>query len=41
MDKTSGLYRRMILVELNHKIEKPDNTFMLKITLKNMRIIYL
>ena len=32
MDKTSGLYRRMILVELNHKVEKPDPLFMTKIT---------
>lgn len=37
MDKTSGLYRRMILVELNHKIEKPDNLFMLKITDADMQ----
>lgn len=32
MDKTSGLYRRLILIELNHKIEKPDPLFMNKIT---------
>ena len=32
MDKTSGLYRRMVLIELNHKVEKPDPLFMNKIT---------
>ena len=32
MDKTSGLYRRMILIELNHKVSKPDPLFMNKIT---------
>ena len=32
MDKTSGLYRRMILIELNHKVEKPDPLFMNKVT---------
>lgn len=32
MDKTTGLYRRMILIELNHKVEKPDPLFMNKVT---------
>ncbi len=32
MDRTSGLYRRMILVELNQKVLKPDPLFMNKIT---------
>lgn len=36
MDNTSGLYRRMILIELNHKISKPDPLFMNKITDKDM-----
>lgn len=36
MDKTTGLYRRMILIELNHKIEKPDPLFMNKVTDSDM-----
>lgn len=32
MDKTSGLYRRMVLVELNHKVAHPDPLFMNKVT---------
>ena len=32
MDKTSGLYRRMVLIELNHKIKTPDPLFMNRIT---------
>lgn len=32
MDKTSGLYRRMILIELNNKVKSPDPQFMDKIT---------
>lgn len=36
MDKTSGLYRRIVLVELNHKVLKPDPLFMQKITDKDM-----
>lgn len=36
MDKTTGLYRRMILIELNHKIEKPDPLFMNKVTEPDM-----
>ena len=37
MDKTSGLYRRMILIELNNKVEKPDPQFMDKITDTDMQ----
>ena len=36
MDKTSGLYRRMILIELNHKVSKPDPLFMNKVTESDM-----
>lgn len=36
MDKTTGLYRRMVLIELNHKVEKPDPLFMNKITTEDM-----
>ena len=32
MDKTSGLYRRLILVELNNKVEKPDPLFINRLT---------
>lgn len=32
MDDTSGMYRRIILVELNHKIENPDPLFLNKVT---------
>lgn len=32
MDKTSGLFRRIILLELNHKVEKPDPLFLTKVT---------
>ena len=32
MDKTSGLYRRIVLIELNHKVKKPDLLFTEKIT---------
>lgn len=37
MDKTTGLYRRMILIELNHKVENPDPLFMNKITESDMQ----
>lgn len=37
MDKTSGLYRRMILIELNHKVLKPDPLFINKITEQDMQ----
>jgi putative DNA primase/helicase len=32
MDKTTGLYRRMILISLNHKVKSPDPLFMNKVT---------
>lgn len=37
VDKTTGLYRRMILVELNKKVLKPDPSFMMKITDDDMK----
>lgn len=37
MDKTSGMYRRMVLIELNHKVENPDPLFMQKITDQDMQ----
>lgn len=37
MDKTSGLYRRMVLIELNNKVLKPDPLFMNKITDEDMQ----
>ena len=36
MDKTSGLYRRMVLIELNNKVLNPDPLFMNKVTEKDM-----
>ena len=36
MDKTSGLYRRMVLIELNHKPAKPDPLFLNKVTEQDM-----
>ncbi len=36
MDKTSGLYRRMVLIELNNKVLNPDPLFMNKITDQDM-----
>lgn len=36
MDKTSGLYRRMVLIELNHHVAHPDPLFMSKITDNDM-----
>ena len=39
MDNTSGLYRRMVLIELNHKISKPDPLFINKITDKDMQYL--
>lgn len=36
MDKTSGLYRRMVLIELNHKVKTPDPLFMNKVTEPDM-----
>lgn len=37
MDSTTGMYRRMVLVELNHKVAKPDPLFMNKITDTDMQ----
>ena len=39
MDNTSGLYRRMVLIELNHKISKPDPLFMNKVTEQDMEYL--
>lgn len=36
MDRTSGLYRRMVIIELNNKITKPDPLFLLKLTARDM-----
>ena len=36
MDKTTGLYRRMILIELNHKVSNPDPLFINKVTENDM-----
>jgi putative DNA primase/helicase len=36
MDKTSGLYRRMVIIELNNKIERPDPLFLMKLTPRDM-----
>lgn len=36
MDKTTGLYRRMVLIELNNKVAKPDPLFMNKVTREDM-----
>lgn len=36
LDKTSGLYRRMVIIELNNKIEKPDPLFLHKLTARDM-----
>lgn len=32
MDKTSGLYRRMVIIELNSKVLNPDPLFLMKLT---------
>lgn len=37
MDRTSGLYRRLILVELNNKVKTPDPLFMNKVTDEDMQ----
>jgi len=37
MDKTSGLYRRMMLIELNNKVKNPDPLFMNKVTEQDMQ----
>ena len=36
LDKTSGLYRRMVIIELNNKITKPDPLFLMKLTPRDM-----
>ena len=36
MDKTSGLYRRLVIIELNNKITKPDPLFLMKLTERDM-----
>lgn len=36
MDKTSGLFRRMILIELNNKVQNPDPLFINKVTESDM-----
>lgn len=39
-DKSEGLLRRMILVEIDHKIENPDPEFMSKITTVDMEYFF-
>lgn len=36
LDRTSGLYRRMVIIELNNKITKPDPLFLMKLTARDM-----
>lgn len=36
MDKTSGLYRRLVIIELNNKVTKPDPLFLVKLTERDM-----
>lgn len=36
MDRTSGLYRRIVLIELNHKVKTPDPLFMNKVTVEDL-----
>lgn len=36
LDKTSGLYRRMVIIELNNKVTKPDPLFLMKLTARDM-----
>lgn len=36
MDKTAGLYRRIVLVELNNQVKNPDMLFMLRLTETDM-----
>ncbi len=36
LDKTTGLYRRMVIIELNNKIERPDPLFLMKLTQRDM-----
>lgn len=37
MDNTAGLFRRMVLIELNHRVENPDPQFMAKLTDMDMK----
>lgn len=36
LDKTSGLYRRMVITELNNKVLNPDPLFLIKLTPRDM-----
>ena len=36
LDRTSGLYRRMVIIELNNKVQKPDPLFIMKLTARDM-----
>lgn len=36
LDKTSGLYRRLVIIELNNKVTNPDPLFLLKLTERDM-----
>lgn len=36
IDKTSGLYRRLIIIELNNKIDNPDPLFLNRLTKRDM-----
>lgn len=36
MDKTTGLYRRLVIIELNNKVLKPDPLFIMKLTALDM-----
>ena len=39
-DKSDGLYRRMILVEIDHKIENPDPKFLERVTDSDMEYFF-
>ena len=39
-DKSDGLYRRMILVEIDHKIKNPDPKFLEKVTDSDMEYFF-
>lgn len=36
LDKTSGLYRRLVIIELNNKVTNPDPLFLMKLTERDM-----
>ena len=40
MDRSTGLYRRMVLIELNHKVENPDPTFLDKVSETDMEYLF-